>query len=104
MAHGPDRRDVTAAHFLLGLARARLAQDTSPQRVPEIWRDLQRAYDIFEQGGDLANAIAVADHDIPANRPLTGLSDLSGRALRLASSGTLEQANIVMRFDCTDLM
>ena len=81
--------DAQAAALLFGLARARAAL-AGAGRIEEVVNALSRAFDYFEENGDVPMALAVAQCPLPpsARRHVIPLIE---RALKLAPSESVDE-------------
>ena len=82
-----------AAALLFGLGRAQAAMDQPQEAVA----NLTRAFDYFEQVGDVSQAVAVAECPIVALPGVTGLVQLIGRALALVPTDSLDAGRLLSR-------
>ena len=87
--------DAEAAEALFGLGRAQVAT-VETYRLSEAVATLSRAFDYYAEAGDVARAVSVAEHPLPAAAGLiTGAGTLIARALDLVVPDSLQSARLL---------
>jgi tetratricopeptide (TPR) repeat protein len=86
--------DAATAALLFGLGRAQIA--TFPlHQIPDAVATMRRAFQFFEQMGDVAMAVAVAEYPLPTiPGTITGGLELADRALALAPPESIQTARL----------
>jgi tetratricopeptide (TPR) repeat protein len=90
--------DAEAAALLSGLGRAQLAT-AERRQMQEAVATLQRAFDFYNAAGDVAGALAVAQHPLDASGiGRTGVAGFIPRALKLASPDSLAAGRLLCSY------
>jgi DNA-binding CsgD family transcriptional regulator len=92
-----QRVDTETAGLLFGLGRAQLAV-LHREREPEAMDNLDQAFDVFKQAGDIDNAVAVAEYPLPTGAAfLAGAGELLSGALSLVPPDSLAAGRLLTR-------
>ena len=86
-----------AAALTFGLSHARFATFNEGQ-MQEAVNSLARVFDYYFETGDTANAIAVAEFRVPMTNRRTGMTQVLGKALTLASPGSLAEGRLLSHY------